>query len=281
MVRVTIAAPPDLPPALVDPHALELALMNLVVNARDAMPEGGDVSIRVAEAAPPTSLDRRPHPGPDPGLDAGRYLRIAVADTGHGMDAVTLARAVEPFFSTKQPGQGTGLGLSMVHGLAHQSGGALEIDSRPGAGTACILGLPVSTMAPASIETPREAEAPRGTGRVLLVDDEALVLQGTAAMIEDLGYEVVTASSAMAALALLEAGEAPAVVVTDHAMPGMTGAVLAGRIAALRPGLPVILATGHAGPWPDGEAPPRLAKPYSLAQLAEALARAVPRRSLA
>ena len=122
-------------------------------------------------------------------------------------------------------------------------------------------------------------EAPRGSGRVLLVDDEPLVLQGTAAMVEDLGYAVVTAGSGPAALALLEAGEAPDVLMTDHAMPGMTGAALAERVAALRPGLPVILATGHAGPWPDGKGPPRLAKPYSLAQLAVALARAVPRRA--
>ncbi|NKC33728.1 ATP-binding protein [Falsiroseomonas selenitidurans] len=266
-VRLAIAAQPGLPAAMVDPHALELALMNLVVNARDAMPEGGEIAIRL-DAPPPEDTP----PGLPPGLPPGRTLRIAVADTGLGMDAATLARAVEPFFSTKGPGQGTGLGLSMVHGLAHQSGGALHIASAPGAGTTCTLWLPAAAAAAAEDEAGREAEAPRGSGCVLLVDDEPLVLESTAAMLADLGYEVLRAESADAALAALAAGAAPFAVVTDHAMPGMTGAELAARLARDRPGLPVILATGHAGPWPEGEGPPRLAKPYSQAMLARALA---------
>jgi PAS domain S-box-containing protein len=273
-VQVELDAPPGLPPAMVDPHALELALMNLVVNARDAMPEGGRIQVRV-EAGPLPPDAARPA-----GLGEGAYLRIAVADPGQGMDAATLARAVEPFFSTKGPGQGTGLGLSMVHGLALQSGGALQIESAPGRGTVATLWLPVSAQAPAAAPGPAaEPELPRGHGRVLLVDDEPMVLEGTAAMLADLGYEVQTAASAEAALELLSGGAAPFAVVTDHTMPGMTGAELAERLARDRPGLPVILATGHAGPWDDAEGPPRLAKPFSQAQLARALAAMRPRRA--
>ncbi len=265
-VTVSVRAPEGLPPALVDPHALELALINLVVNARDAMPDGGRIEVVVEEAAPPE------------GRAAPPMLRIAVSDTGHGMDATTLARAVEPFFSTKGPGQGTGLGLSMVHGLAHQSGGAFTIDSAPGQGTTCTLWLPRSTAPAPPVAAAAEPVAPPGTGRVLLVDDEPLVLDSTAALIEELGYEVRTATSGEAALALLDAATEPfSAVVTDFAMPGMTGSALAGRIAALHPGLPVILATGHAGPWPEGPGPQRLAKPYSLAELAMALESALHR----
>jgi PAS domain S-box-containing protein len=270
MVEVVVQAPAGLPAAMVDPHALELALMNLVVNARDAMPDGGRIAIVVAAGSAA---------GARAALAEGRYLSIAVADTGHGMDAATLAQAVEPFFSTKGPGQGTGLGLSMVHGLAHQSGGALEIASAPGAGTVATLWLPVSAEPARLAAVERPAEAQRGSGRVLLVDDEALVLESTAALIEDLGYEVIAAASAEAALLLLDGAEPPLVVITDYAMPGMTGAALAARIGALRPGLPVILATGHAGPWPEGEPPLRLAKPFTQSQLAEALAGATARRA--
>ncbi|SFK98446.1 hybrid sensor histidine kinase/response regulator [Falsiroseomonas stagni] len=275
-VTVAVQAPAGLPPALVDPHALELALINLVVNARDAMPDGGRIEVVVEEATPPQGV-APPQAGVVPHA-AAPMLRIAVSDTGHGMDATTLARAVEPFFSTKGPGQGTGLGLSMVHGLAHQSGGAFTIDSAPGQGTTCTLWLPRSGAPALPLAAAPEVVAPHGTGRVLLVDDEPLVLDSTAALIEELGYEVATATSGEAALAVLDAAAEPfSAVVTDFAMPGMTGAALAGRIAALHPGLPVILATGHAGPWPEGPGPLRLAKPYSLAELAMALDSALAR----
>jgi PAS domain S-box-containing protein len=289
-VTVAVQAGPGLPPALVDPHALELALINLVVNARDAMPDGGCITVVVEEATPPAGLVPPPAGAAPPAAgaapppagaapEAARLLRIAVSDTGHGMDATTLARAVEPFFSTKGPGQGTGLGLSMVHGLAHQSGGAFTIDSTPGQGTTCTLWLPRSDAPIAPLAAAAaEQSAPLGSGRVLLVDDEPLVLDSTASLIEELGYEVVTATSGEAALALLDAAAEPfRAVVTDFAMPGMTGAALAGRIGALHPGLPVILATGHAGPWPEGPGPQRLAKPYSLAELAMALDSALAR----
>jgi signal transduction histidine kinase/CheY-like chemotaxis protein len=266
-VRVAVTAPPELPPALVDPHALELAVMNLVVNARDAMPAGGEVTITIGMATPPLPAT----------LPAGRYLRITVADNGTGMDAATLARAVEPFFSTKPTGQGTGLGLSMVHGLAHQSGGALTITSQPGAGTQVSLFLQQTSAMPEIPAAPRPAPAPALTpapsqGCVLVVDDEPLVLDSTAAMLEVLGHTPLPAPSAEAALALLDGAQGLVAVVTDHAMPGMSGAALAAEIGRRRPGLPVIIATGHAGAAEGHGAALLLAKPYGLPQLADALA---------
>jgi PAS domain S-box-containing protein len=263
LAELVVEAADGLPPALVDPHALELAVMNLVVNARDAMPQGGRIAVtlRLAAGEPP------------PGLAPGRWLALDVRDSGEGMDAVTLARAVEPFFSTKAPGQGTGLGLSMVHGLAAQSGGALVLDSAKGRGTTATIWLPVSAGTPASVVPRSERAPPRAEGAtVLVVDDEPLVLQSTAAMLEELGYTPLPAESGEAALELIgQHGEIRAVL-TDLAMPGMTGVALAERIAALRPGLRIVLATGHAGfPLGAASALPLLAKPYSLAQLAEAL----------
>jgi CheY-like chemotaxis protein len=204
-------------------------------------------------------------------------LTIAVADNGMGMDAATLSRAVEPFFTTKGPGQGTGLGLSMVHGLAAQSGGALVLESAPGKGTTATLWLPVSALRPAAEAAAAAAPSP-GRGAVLVVDDEVLVLESTAAMLEELGYEPVQAESGEAALALLGARRDLVAVLTDHAMPGMTGAALAARIRRDRPELPVILATGYAGTLADPQdARPRLAKPYTLTQLSQALRGVLPK----
>jgi PAS domain S-box-containing protein len=270
LVTLELDAPEGLPPALVDPHALELALVNLTVNARDAMPEGGRVEVRIARVD-----------GPAPGrLPAGTWLTVAVHDEGGGMDDATLSRAVEPFFTTKAPGQGTGLGLSMVHGLAAQSGGALVLESAPGRGTTATLWLPATNRLPAVEAAPsQEADAPMpGRGAVLVVDDEPLVLESTAAMLEELGYEPVPAESAEAALALLDARRDVTAVLTDHAMPGMTGAALAARLRAEHPRLPVILATGYAGGGQEEPgAPPRLSKPYSLAQLSSVLSGAMAR----
>jgi len=254
----------------VDPHALELAVVNLAVNARDAMPEGGRLLVRLALAE-----------GEAPGtLGAGPWLTVAVADSGTGMDAATLARATEPFFTTKALGQGTGLGLSMVHGLAAQSGGALVLESALGQGTTATLWLPISAQLPA-VARHAAAEEPLAGGNgatVLVVDDEPLVLESTAAMIEELGYATLSATSAEAALALLDGPLQVAAVLTDHAMPGMTGTALAARLRTERPGLPVILATGYAADWTaEAGALPRLAKPYGLAQLAEALRAATAR----
>jgi nitrogen-specific signal transduction histidine kinase/CheY-like chemotaxis protein len=268
LVTLEMTAPEGLPPALVDPHALELALVNLTVNARDAMPKGGCVQVRLALVE-----------GTAPGrLPAGRWLTVSVSDTGSGMDEATLARAVEPFFTTKGPGQGTGLGLSMVHGLAAQSGGALILESTPGKGTRATLWLPVSAQAPEDAAPAVPEATSQGRGAVLVVDDEPLVLESTAAMLEELGYEPVQADSGEAALHLLDTRGDVAAVVTDHAMPGMTGAALAEVLRRDHPGLPVILATGYAGGGQDeSEAMPRLSKPYGLPQLSAALRDAMKR----
>lgn len=272
-VRVVLDLPNGLPPALVDANQLELALMNLAVNARDAMPQGGELAISLSVAEAPSA-------NAPPGLGFGTYLRLVIADTGAGMDAPTLARATEPFFTTKGAGRGSGLGLSMVQGLAQQSGGGLKLASGPGTGTTAEIWLPrttneaeahpVAALGPASLgATPR---------RVLVVDDDPLVAAGTAMMLEDLGHSATVATSANEALAQLMRDAAPDLVLTDYAMPGMTGLELADRLRRDWPGLPVVLATGYAE-LATGAAPwlPRLAKPYrqeALSALIDQLAQA-------
>src|SRR6185312_178254 len=173
--------------------------MNLALNSRDAMPEGGALTISAAEEDVGA--------GSGLGLPAGRYVRIGVSDTGQGMDAATIARAAEPFFTTKGTGKGTGLGLSMVHGLAAQSGGALKIDSEPGAGTQIHLYLPKAERVRGKLAR-KDAQADfdlTARATILLVDDDVLVSDGTAAMLEDLGHAVIEANSAAMALDLLAA----------------------------------------------------------------------------
>ena len=259
----------DLPPVLADANQLELALMNLALNARDAMPDGGTLTISAREEvmAAPSRF----------GLAPGRYVRLGVADTGQGMDAGTLARAAEPFFTTKGAGKGTGLGLSMVHGLAAQSGGTLRIDSEPGGGTRIDLYLPQAEPAQAC-EPPAEPApslpAAAGRAKVLLVDDDVLVSDGTAAMLEDLGHAVVEANSAAAALRLLEVTPDIDIVITDHAMPGMTGVEFARVVRDRYPALPIVLATGYAE-LPAGLGADlgliRLAKPFLQRDLASVI----------
>lgn len=264
-VSLRIEAPASLPPALVDPNQLELALLNLAVNARDAMPEGGALTI---------TLDGvRGSAGN--GLDPGTYLRLRLRDTGTGMDADTLLRAVEPFFSTKGVGKGTGLGLSMVHGLAAQSGGDFRLSSAPGQGTTAELWLPV---AQGMVRQAAEPVETRATGAraatILLVDDDMLIAMSTAEMLSDLGHAVIEANSGAQALDILRDGQAVDLLMTDYAMPGMTGAELARLAREIRPGLPMLLATGYAE-LPEGTAAdlPRLAKPYMQHELAEHIAK--------
>ncbi|MGY2049440.1 response regulator [Methylobacterium sp. JK268] len=265
---VTIATrlPADLPPVRIDANQFELALLNLAVNARDAMPGGGTITLDGSSVAQA------------PGLPPGAYVRVALSDTGTGMDAATLAKATEPFFTTKGPGKGTGLGLSMVHGLMAQSGGALRVKSAPGQGTTVCLWLPAAAPVEAAPAAPASSDgpAPLPPSTILVVDDDPLVRIGTAAMLEDLGHSVREAASAAEALALL--GERPGIdgVITDHAMPGMTGLDLVRRLRTSHPGLPVILATGYAELPNEGEvAVPRLAKPFSQEDLARLLAEAM------
>jgi signal transduction histidine kinase/CheY-like chemotaxis protein len=266
-IEVTFDAPPDLPAAKADPSQLELALLNLAINARDAMPRGGRLTMQVR-------LDEV-REGRGERLEEGDYIRISVIDTGVGMDASTLKRAVEPFFSTKGLGKGTGLGLSMVHGLAAQSGGALVLSSTPGIGTRAELWLPIADEEAAANEQIQvETVLAARPATVLLVDDEELVRIGTAEMLMDLGYSVIQVGSGVEALALLRGHEADIdLLVTDYLMPGMSGADVAQEARRLRPDLPTLLMTGYTnlvqGP---GAELPRLAKPFRQVELASRLA---------
>ncbi|MDO1558748.1 PAS domain S-box protein [Brevundimonas sp. 2R-24] len=264
-IEVDARFPARLPPVMTDANQLETALLNLAVNARDAMPEGGAIIIRAAEK----TLTE-----PQGDLQPGEYVQLRVTDTGQGMDVETLGRAAEPFFTTKGVGKGTGLGLAMVHGLAAQSGGALTLESTPGEGTTVTLWLPVATSQMASDEGPEPAQHD-GAGaplRVLAVDDDDLVLLNTVAMLEDLGHEVAQASTGDEALALICGGASFDLVVSDQIMPRMTGVQLSETLAVEAPDLPVIIATGFAD-LPEGAAlgRPRLAKPFTQEDLRQAV----------
>jgi DNA-binding response OmpR family regulator/nitrogen-specific signal transduction histidine kinase len=256
--------PPRLPPAMVDPNQLELAILNLVVNSRDAMPDGGTVQLKVE--------NRSVHPG-EADLAPGPYICIRVIDTGAGMDSETLKRAIEPFYSTKEIGKGTGLGLSMVHGLAVQSGGTLRLSSVAGTGTAAELWLPISETPAALRDEATAAPADIAKATILVVDDDALIAMSTVDMIEDLGHTVIEANSGEGALAVLRGDAQVDLMITDYAMPGMTGNELAKAAKALRPDLPILLATGYAE-LPTGTTIelPRLSKPYDQQQLAQQIA---------
>jgi signal transduction histidine kinase/ActR/RegA family two-component response regulator len=241
-IDLSLNFPSGLPPLLADANQLELALLNLALNARDAMPKGGRLMIAAA-------AETITHVGQNARLAPGDYLRISIVDTGVGMDTVTLTKATEPFFTTKGPGKGTGLGLSMVQGLAAQSGGMLDIHSEPDAGTTIDLWLPRATTSAVSVTraAPATHLLPHTEPcKVMIVDDDLLVMTGTAAMIDDLGHTSIEAHSAAEALAKLESGIEVDVVITDHAMPSMTGLQLAECIQDRFPGLPIILATGYA-----------------------------------
>jgi len=255
--------PDGLPPARIDPNQLELAILNLAINARDAMPDGGPIEIEVAEYRAKRN---------DPAVKPGRYLRLSVIDTGTGMTPETLKRAVEPFFSSKPLGKGTGLGLSMVHGLAVQLGGALQLTSTLGKGTCATLLLPVATAAPET-DSP-VASSPKGkrSAVILFVDDDPLIAMSTAEMLEDLGHRVIGVNSGSHALEILRSEQPIDLMMTDHMMPGMTGLELVAASRDVRPALPVLLATGYAE-LPEGTQLdlPRLAKPYHQDQLRDRL----------
>jgi signal transduction histidine kinase len=243
-VSVSVDIAEDLPPVLADKGQLETALVNLATNARDAMPEGGTLRFT---AAPDCVRSEGVHPAD---LRAGHYVRLAVSDTGSGMDAKTLLRVFEPFFTTKPLGQGTGLGLSMVKGFAEQSGGGLLIDSAPGQGTAVMVWLPAVDRAetlPSGLDMAPACTPADRPKRILLVDDEAMVRDTLAAALEDAGYAVAVAGSGTEALALLRAGEPVDVLVSDLSMAGIDGLAVIQEAQRSRPGLPAILLTGYAG----------------------------------
>jgi signal transduction histidine kinase len=263
-VQIITEFQPALASTRVDPNQLELALLNLSLNARDAMPLGGRLMIgaRAETVADGNAL----------GLAPGAYVCVAVADTGSGMDEITLKRSTEPFFTTKGLGKGTGLGLSMVHGFAAQSGGATRIASRVGSGTTVEVWLPVADtvaeVAPA-IAPPMPVSVPSRRGRVLLVDDDPLVMSSTSAMLEDLGHSVLQATSAIAALTSLRAGAQVDLIVTDHAMPGLSGTELARMVRQSWPTLPILLVTGYPElPKGEDQGLPWLTKPFQREALA-------------
>eukprot|EP00913_Durusdinium_trenchii_P010558 g9902.t1 len=265
-LRLETSFPRNLPKVLTDAVQLETAVLNLVVNARDAMPQGGVIVVG-AEFHEAESEEGRLRPG--------SYLRIFVKDAGEGMDAETAARATTPFFTTKGVGKGTGLGLSMVQGLTEQSGGMISIESAQGKGTTVSLFLPTVDDSDCRSDDPvvaeEQEEAVSRALTVLAVDDDALVLMNTTLMLEDLGHQVVEAYGGQEALACLRQGDKKFdLVITDHSMPRMTGAELAAQIAKEWPGLPVVLATGYAE-LPDGQGShlPRLPKPFTQTQLSD------------
>lgn len=266
-VRIDLAA--DTGTVLADPVQLELALLNLVINARDAMPEGGTVIItsRPADALPA-------------GLAPGRYAQISVADTGPGMPDEVRGRAFEPFFTTKPIGKGTGLGLSMVYGLARQLGGTAVIDSAPGRGTRVNIYLP-QAEALSIVESPASEGTETTSLRVLLVDDDPAVRASASGMLADLGHAVIEAASGAQAMEYIREGECFDIVIADMAMPGMTGEELAAETQRARPAVPVLLVSGFAQPCHARSWPPNgwafLAKPFDLHSLEGAIQRAMAR----
>ena len=270
--RIETRFPAHLPLVMTDPVQLETAILNLIVNARDAMASGGLITIAAEEIVADRAVRN---------LKPGRYVRLLVSDTGEGMDEETIAQATTPFFTTKGVGKGTGLGLSMVQGLTEQSGGKLMIESRKGVGTTISLFLPVAsaevaTPSPEAAATPPASNTNRKL-TILAVDDDALVLMNTALMLEDLGHTVIEAHSGTEALQALKDGRHQLdLVITDHSMPRMTGSELAAELKRECPDLPVVLATGYAELPSGGDTRlPRLAKPFSQNQLEEIIASVV------
>jgi signal transduction histidine kinase/HAMP domain-containing protein len=268
-IRIITGFPASLAAVNADPNQLELVLLNLMVNARDAMPLGGTITIsaRMEVVGEHDASDLKP----------GSYVCIALTDTGLGMDAATLARASEPFFTTKGLGKGTGLGLSMAHGFAVQSGGILKLASRVNVGTTAEVWLPEGNRAAQDTPTPKPRQG--ATARnctILVVDDDDLVAGATVAMLEDLGHTVFEANSGERALRVLAEMHSIDVVITDQSMPGMTGLQLAQHIRKRWPDMSIVLATGHANLTKGhGLDLPSVTKPFLQAELAEALAVAV------
>ena len=263
-VQVRLRIAPGIPALLADRAQLETVLVNLAINARDAMmPQGGAMEmggtaqIVDGRRAPglSTGLSTGPSPGPSPGLAAGlapgRYVRLSVSDSGHGMDGETLRRATEPFFTTKEKGQGTGLGLAMAQGFCEQSGGALELASVPGKGTRVTLWLP---QAPAisSVMPPVLPAATERRCRLLLVDDAPEVLAVMAAGLRERGHTVVPASGGLEALGALEAEPDFDLLITDLSMPGIDGLRLIEEARRMHPGLPAVVVTGFVAEAEDG-----------------------------
>jgi PAS domain S-box-containing protein len=264
-IEIVIERPPTPAVATVDSNQLELAILNLAVNARDAMPQGGRLTISVDVGAMSTAEGT---------VTPGDCVVIRMIDTGSGMSADTMARATEPFFTTKGIGKGTGLGLSMVHGLAAQSGGQFLLRSAEGVGTTVELWLPMVVDGHPSEPAPEAASEPCASVSpmlVLAVDDDALVLESTRSLLEDMGHTVLAASSGEQAVDLVRSQPEVGLVITDELMPGMAGSDLREVLRELRPHLPVILVSGYSDAFDTVSAAVRLAKPFDRHQLSTAI----------
>jgi PAS domain S-box-containing protein len=261
-----------------DPHQLETAILNLAINARDAMPQGGKLTIRTANRSVDDALASRWE------ASAGDYAVVSVEDTGIGMSPEVLAHVFEPFFTTKDVGKGTGLGLSQVYGFAKQSGGFVAVVSAPGRGTLIEMFLKRSTESLPATRHIVETTLETGSGVVLVVEDDAAVRATTSGMLEDLGYSVLSAETASAALKLIQASAAVDLVFSDVVMPdGMSGVELAQQIGSLRSDLPVLLTSGYTAQrvlpeTPTGEVA-LLKKPFSHADLSIAIRNIMPRQA--
>ena len=273
-IEIRLSVEPGIWPVAVDPGEFELALLNIALNARDAMPGGGTLAISARNVVL----------GDDDAVGLrGAFVALSVRDTGIGIPADVLPRIFEPFFTTKEVDKGTGLGLSQVYGFATQSGGAATAMSTPGLGTTITLYLPRSAdgIAPRDA-VPPEAAPERGDGAALLVEDNAEVAEVAHACLEELGYTVTAAANAADALKLDEAGERLDLVFSDIVMPGgMSGLDLAARLREHRPDLPVVLATGysHAVEAGAGKSFTIIQKPFTAAKIAAAVRAATEKRS--
>ena len=262
--RMEVQCADDLWPVTVDPVQFDLALLNLAINARDAMPDGGRLAVDVRNCTLEPTLERT----------GGDYVRVSVTDTGTGMPPDVLARALDPFFTTKPPGQGSGLGLPQAYAFATQSRGWLTLASTVGGGTTIEIYLPRSLQPLSALAARGDGQAPgRGSGRVLFVEDDPLVREAVVRGLEDCGFDVMVAADGDKALAMLDAGLDADVVFSDIVMPGkVSGVDLAGILHERRPGLPVVLATGYTDQRAVIPGVQVLAKPYEIDQLVELLA---------
>jgi signal transduction histidine kinase len=239
-VKLLVSGDTGVWPALVDPNQIELIVLNLAINARDAMPKGGTLTISASNG--------EFGPGAPHDLAPGQYVVLTVSDTGTGMDAATLARATEPFFSTKEVGKGTGLGLSMMQGVVTQSGGATRLGSQPGCGTQIEMWLPRARTLPDELVIQAVQDQWQDCGAILVCDDDLAVLQFVCHALEIKGYQVFSATSGRAAVAMLEKNQSIRLLVVDFTMPEMNGGAVIKELRQSRPELPVLLMTGSADP---------------------------------